>query len=97
MNELNKVVVIDKAFNNAWTTLVQNSSQKAIPIIFESQTMRLYFIEIYKQLYNKSGGDKNFMIHWFNIENKYLNCIPFDACTTEKGLLSVLKYFQSNQ
>ncbi|MEJ6120731.1 DUF2384 domain-containing protein [Vibrio sp. 2-Bac 85] len=97
MKELKQIDVLDKAFNNAWLTLVQDPSKKEIPIIFDSQKMRLYFIEIYKQLYAKSGGDKSFMIHWFNDLNKAFNCTPIDACKTEAGLLTVKKYFESNR
>ena len=97
MKELKQIDVLDKAFNNAWLTLVQDPSKKEIPIIFDSQKMRLYFIEIYKQLYAKSGGDKSFMIHWFNALNKAFNCSPIDACKTEIGLLTIKKYFESNR
>ena len=97
MNELKQIDVVDKAFNNAWKTIVQGQSQKEIPTIFASQKMRLYFIEIYKQLYAKSGGDKNFMRHWFNSLNSAFNCIPLDACRTEAGLLTIKHYFESNR
>ena len=50
MKELKQIDVLDKAFNNAWLALVKEPSKKEIPIIFDSQKMRLYFIEIYKQL-----------------------------------------------
>ena len=97
MKELKQIDVLDKAFNNAWLTLVQDPSKKEIPIIFNSQKMRLYFIEIYKQLYAKSGGDKNFMRHWFNSLNSAFNCIPLDACRTEAGLLTIKHYFELNR
>ena len=97
MNELNKEDILSKAFHNAWAILVQDPSQKEIPTIFESQSMRLYFVEIYKQLYAKSGGDKEFMIHWFNVQNKAFNNTPLNACRTEKGVLTVKKYFESNR
>ena len=97
MKEFKLIDVLDKAFNNAWLPLAQDPSKKEIPIIFDSQKMRLYFIEIYKQLYAKSGGDKSFMIHWFNDLNKAFNCTPIDACKTEAGLLTVKKYFESNR
>jgi hypothetical protein len=97
MKELKQIDVLDKAFNNAWETLVQDPPKKEITPIFESQKMRLYFIEIYKQLYAKSGGDKGFMTQWFNELNKALNCIPLDACRTEAGLLKVKEYFEANR
>lgn len=89
MDEFN---VLDKAFQNAFYILAQNSSQKEIPTVFESQIMRLHFIEIYKQLYKKSSGNQLFMTHWFNVVNKIFDSTPAEMCKTEDGLLIVLDY-----
>ena len=95
MDKLNQVEILDKAFHNAWSILVQRLSQEAMPVIFESQTMCLHFIEIYKQLYAKSGGDKAFMTHWFNNTNKSFDCTPYEMCKTEEGLIIVRNHFES--
>lgn len=95
MKELKQIDILDKAFNNAWLALVREPSIKDIPIIFDSQKMRLYFIEIYKHLYEKSSGDKGVMSHWFNHFNKAFNCTPREACQTESGLLKVKEYLES--
>ncbi len=95
ISKLKQTDILDKAFHNAWATLVQDPSQKAIPELFESQKMRLYFIEIYKCLYSKSGGDEGVMTHWFNTRNKNFESTPADICQTETGLLAIKKYFEA--
>ena len=93
MDDLKQLEILDKAFLKGWAKLVIEPSKTDIPQIFASKRMRLYFIDIYKHLYAKSGGDTNFMIHWFNAPNEYFNCSPHDACLSEEGLKNVMKYF----
>ncbi len=55
--------------------------------------MKLYFIEAYKALYSKAGGDSEFMRHWFNNFNKELDGEPCSLCCTEMGVRSIKDYF----
>jgi hypothetical protein len=91
VSESNELEVLDKAFQNAWSNLTPNDP---IPIIFNSKEMKLYFIEAYKALYAKSGGDGEFMRHWFNSFNKEFGDKPYSLCCTEAGTLTIRDYFK---
>jgi hypothetical protein len=91
ISESNEQEVLNKAFQNAWSNLTPNDP---IPTIFNSKEMKLHFIEAYKALYSKSGGDGEFMRHWFNSFNKEFGDKPCSLCTTEIGAIAIRDYFE---
>jgi len=87
-------VLLAKAFNNAWTTLYKRTENDNIPFDYSSKDMQLDFIEIYNILYMNSGGDTDFMAHWFNTQNTALNDIPSIICKSKDGLLKIKNYLE---
>ena len=42
----------------------------------------------------KSGGDTDFMSHWFNTKNTAFNDIPAVICKSTDGLLKIKGYLE---
>ena len=57
--------------------------------------LQLHFIRLYRSLYAISGGDNDFMNHWYQTENKALKGAPVTLCKTIQGLLGVNQYLDA--
>ena len=57
--------------------------------------LSLHFIRIYRSLFAISGGDKNFMHHWFSSPNKALGGKPENLVQTVIGLMQVNEYLDA--
>jgi hypothetical protein len=55
----------------------------------------LQFIRAYRSLYAIAGGDKDFMLHWFNGENKALHDSPRNLVGSIMGLIMVNQYLDA--
>jgi len=75
-------------------TLNRNSQKGFSP---ESKTweLQLHFIRLYRSLYAISGGDCNFMLHWFKTENSALNGVPASICLKIDGLFRTNQYLDA--
>ena len=97
MNKKDPIVqstLLRKAFKNAWIALHKEPENKNFPPDYSSEDMQLKFIEVYKLLHIKSGGDEDFMLHWFNTQNTALNEIPSIICKSTDGLLKIKTYLE---
>ncbi|MGK0270559.1 MAG: hypothetical protein ACI88H_001206 [Cocleimonas sp.] len=88
-------VLLAKAFNNAWATLYKETEDDNISFDYSSRDMQLNFIEVYKILHVNSGGDTDFMAHWFNTQNTALNGIPSMICKSTDGLFKIKTYLEA--
>lgn len=76
--------------------LDQNVNKGFLP---ESKTgeLQLHFIKLYRSLFAISGGDGEFMSHWFHTKNKTLNGIPASLCLSAEGLFRTNQYLDAMQ
>lgn len=57
--------------------------------------LQLHFIRLYRSLFAISGGDKEFMSHWYSTMNNDLHGTPMDLCQSIRGLFSVNQYLDA--
>lgn len=63
----------------------------------ESKTweLQLHFIRLYRSLYAISGGDSEFMYHWFQTDNTALNGVPASIILKIDGLFRTNQYLDA--
>lgn len=59
--------------------------------------LQLHFINLYRSLFAISGGDGEFMLHWFHTKNQTLNGIPASLCLSIEGLFRTNQYLDAMQ
>ena len=76
------------------STLSRNNVNGFSP---ESRTgeMQLHFIRLYRSLFAISGGDNDFMGHWYTTPNKALNGVPSILCQKVEGLIRANEYLDA--
>ncbi len=57
--------------------------------------LSLHFIRVYRSLFAISGGDKNFMNHWFTTPNKAMGGVPEKLVQSVLGLMQVNEYLDA--
>ncbi|MCG6200782.1 MbcA/ParS/Xre antitoxin family protein [Psychromonas antarctica] len=57
--------------------------------------LQLHFIRLYRSLYAISGGNSEFMYHWFNTNNRALNGVPASICLKIDGLFRTNQYLDA--
>ena len=76
------------------THLLQKSAGKAGELLGVIEWYDdVKFIQIYKYLYLKCGGDYDLMRHWIQTQNTHLQSkVAANLITTEQGIQDVLNY-----
>lgn len=77
-------------------TLTRNI-QKGFLLNTKTYEMQLHFIKMYCSLFTMSGGDSDFMSHWFHSENQVLSGVPASLCLSLDGLLKIIQYLDTMQ
>lgn len=76
-------------------SILARNINKGFPLESKTGELQLQFIMLYRSLFAISGGDSEFMLHWFNTDNHALNDVPASLCLSSEGLLRTNEYLDT--
>ena len=87
-DEASLIIGVDKA------TLSRNK-QKGFDPQSKTGELCLQFVRVYRSLFAIAGGDKGFMQHWIDTENRALAGKPLELMHSIIGLIQVNEYLDA--